>query len=422
MGRRPDRASRAAPASRSARAELSKQPPAQHAAQRRRRRRGARRRGEGRRGRVRLSVPRARAARAAELHRALQGRQARDLGADARRRQAARSCVATALGIAGERHHDPHDAHRRRLRPAADERLHGRGGGRSPKRSASRCKLLWTREDDMQHDFYRPAGFHYLKGGVDATGKLVAWRESLRAASAKGERFAQSANMPPTEFPARFVPNFALDSSLMPLGVPTGATARAAAATRSRSSSSRSSTSWRTRPARTRCSSGSTCSATPRAGDAPPDSGDGFDAGAHARRARAGRREVGLGHDERCRRAPAWASPSTSATAATSPRWREVSVDAGQRSQGQQGLGRRRRRQPDHQPERRRSTRSQGAVIDGLSQLMAQEITIERGRAVQSNFHEYPLLRMAQAPPGSRCTSRSPTTRRPDSASRRCRR
>jgi isoquinoline 1-oxidoreductase subunit beta len=41
----------------------------------------------------------------------------------------------------------------------------------------------------------------------------------------------------------------------------------------------------------------------------------------------------------------------------------------------------------------------QGSVLDGLGGAMAQEITIARGRTVQSNFHDFPLLRMKDAPP-----------------------
>jgi len=40
----------------------------------------------------------------------------------------------------------------------------------------------------------------------------------------------------------------------------------------------------------------------------------------------------------------------------------------------------------------------QGGVIDGLSELMLQEITLQRGRVVQTNYNQHQLLRFRQAP------------------------
>ena len=40
----------------------------------------------------------------------------------------------------------------------------------------------------------------------------------------------------------------------------------------------------------------------------------------------------------------------------------------------------------------------EGAVIDGLSTMMAQKITMENGRIEQSNFHDYEVLRIPDAP------------------------
>jgi hypothetical protein len=39
------------------------------------------------------------------------------------------------------------------------------------------------------------------------------------------------------------------------------------------------------------------------------------------------------------------------------------------------------------------------AVLDGIGEALGQEITIENGRATQSNFNAFPLLRLRQVPP-----------------------
>src|SRR5579864_3883328 len=47
-------------------------------------------------------------------------------------------------------------------------------------------QLVWTREDDMTHDFYRPATCHRMRGAVDGNGRPVAWFHTLASASIKG--------------------------------------------------------------------------------------------------------------------------------------------------------------------------------------------------------------------------------------------
>jgi isoquinoline 1-oxidoreductase beta subunit len=83
-------------------------------------------------------------------------------------------------------------------------------------------KLHWTREDDMQHDFYRPGGFHAFKGGVDSSGKLVAFADHFITFSNDGEKAASSADISPEEFPTLLVPNVKLSTTLLPWQIPTG--------------------------------------------------------------------------------------------------------------------------------------------------------------------------------------------------------
>ena len=82
-------------------------------------------------------------------------------------------------------------------------------------------KLLYTREDDIAHDYYRPAGHHYFKAGLDANGKLIAWKNHFVTYGDQGKNMFAT-DITPTELPARLVPDFTLDTTIMQSVVVTG--------------------------------------------------------------------------------------------------------------------------------------------------------------------------------------------------------
>ncbi len=82
-------------------------------------------------------------------------------------------------------------------------------------------KLVWSREDDMTQGNLRPGGWHNLEAGLAADGSITAWTNHFISYGGPQD-FARAAGIDETQFPARFVPNFRLSASVMPLAVPTG--------------------------------------------------------------------------------------------------------------------------------------------------------------------------------------------------------
>jgi len=87
-------------------------------------------------------------------------------------------------------------------------------------------QVLWTREDDMQHDFYRPASYHKLSGGVDANGNLAAWKHFQTSTSIDAVWSKEGKEHPEnSEFAtALFIPyqtsNYRVEYTLAESGVP----------------------------------------------------------------------------------------------------------------------------------------------------------------------------------------------------------
>jgi len=88
-------------------------------------------------------------------------------------------------------------------------------------------KVVWTREDDVQHDYYRPAGHHRLRAGLSATGTVTAWSHHLantsRYAFAKNGRPPEQSEMYAEDFPVGCVPSTLVEYTLVPSAVPAGA-------------------------------------------------------------------------------------------------------------------------------------------------------------------------------------------------------
>ncbi|MEE8162250.1 MAG: molybdopterin cofactor-binding domain-containing protein [Acidobacteriota bacterium] len=90
------------------------------------------------------------------------------------------------------------------------------------KRAGAPVKLQWTREDDMAHDFYRVGGFHSLKGALDDSGKVSAWQDHFVTFSSDGQHPVSGGNISEIEFPAQLIPNFRLTQTMLPLDTPCG--------------------------------------------------------------------------------------------------------------------------------------------------------------------------------------------------------
>ena len=89
-------------------------------------------------------------------------------------------------------------------------------------------KLVWTRTDDLQHDFFRPFGHHELIATLDASNRVTGWTHRLASAS-KYYRRADvkpdemwTAELYPDDFPAYLVPNYRLEWHEVKSGIPRG--------------------------------------------------------------------------------------------------------------------------------------------------------------------------------------------------------
>jgi isoquinoline 1-oxidoreductase beta subunit len=86
--------------------------------------------------------------------------------------------------------------------------------------------VLWTREDDMQHDFYRPASFHKLQGAISPDGKITSWKHFQTSTSIdamwsdKGNETPENSEFATAVFIPYQTPNYRVEYTLAKSSVP----------------------------------------------------------------------------------------------------------------------------------------------------------------------------------------------------------
>lgn len=100
---------------------------------------------------------------------------------------------------------------------AIDAAILSRGVGRP-------VKVVWTREDDVRYDYFRPASAQRVRAGVDESGRISCWQHKVASHPRETylERDGSPAEISNYEFPAAFVPNLRYAYSAINARIPVG--------------------------------------------------------------------------------------------------------------------------------------------------------------------------------------------------------